>query len=44
MTCYHGKRYQDVLTVLSVYVPHNSFKRNEAKIGRVKVDESERGE
>ena len=36
VTCYHDKRYQDVLTVLSVYVPHNSFKRNEAKIGGVK--------
>lgn len=35
MTCYHDKRYQDVLTVVCI-TPHNSFKINEAKIGGIK--------
>lgn len=32
---YHDKRYWEVLTVVSVYVPNNCFEINEAKIGRI---------
>ena len=40
MTCYHDKRYQDVLTVVCI-TPHNSFKINEAKLNRAEMRNGE---